>query len=214
MISGPDQSARRRTAGALLFALGLLSAACSAGKASPESAPSAAVRPADSQSSTTATAAGATAPDSPTLLPCPHVIGSTADVGTGHTEVLARVALPTAVALEAWPGSSSDPNADLFAKDGLLIRPGASFDLVVPDEWRGRLTIGWGSPAKRTTHLRVAACASTGSSAPWLAYAGGYWVRDPACVSLDVIAGAEVQRVEIGVGAPCAGQDRPRGPGS
>ena len=41
---------------------------------------------------------------------------------------------------------------------------------------------------------------------------GGYFVADPACVAMIVTVGRVEQRVEIGLGAPCAGQDPPVNP--
>jgi uncharacterized RDD family membrane protein YckC len=106
-------------------------------------------------------------------------------------------------------------NARYWAKTGLDIKAGASFELVVPPEWRGRLSIAWGNGAPRTTRLQVAACrwmASPSQSSParaWLGFAGGYWVRNPACVSLLVRAGHQTRRVHIGIGAACPGQSPP-----
>ena len=154
--------------------------------------------------------------DGPTLLACQDVVGSNPLPVSGDSVILDRVALPTARALQA--NRTGDPGGRLFAKDGLLIRRGASFDLIVPDEWRGRLTINWGSPGKATHHLRVPGCRPTGTvnpvneQDPWLAYAGGYTVSRPACVSLVVKAGQSEQTVRIGVGAACPGQGPPPPP--
>jgi hypothetical protein len=128
-----------------------------------------------------------------------------------HTVVLGRVALPTGTALGV-NRTAEDPEFPLFAKDGLVIRAGASFELVVPGALRGRLRIGWGSAARPTTRLAVSDCRATDPSKPWLAYAGGYFVSEPACVALIVRATNESQRVRIGVGAPCPGQDPPPAP--
>jgi hypothetical protein len=141
-------------------------------------------------------------------LPCQDVIGAPEHPDPGYTIVLGRVALPTGYALQAAPSGEDDSNTRLFAKQGLLVKPGSTFELIVPDEWKGRLTIGWGSPAQRTARLEVRGCQSKSSMATqWLAYAGGYWVRDPACVALIVKAAHKMQRVRIGVGEACPGQD-------
>lgn len=149
------------------------------------------------------------------LLPCQDVIGSLAAPFSSYSIVFDRVALPTGQVLGAYPSGESDPTARLFAKTGLLIRRGTSFDLVVSDDWRGRLTVGWGSPGKRTSHLRVPGCRPTKTLNPiresdeWLAYAGGYWVSQPACVSLVVRSDQAEQTVQVGVGASCPGQSPP-----
>jgi hypothetical protein len=155
-------------------------------------------------------------PVGPATLACQDVIGSRAIPGEGDSIVLDRVALPTGRALQA--NRTGDPGARLFAKDGLFIRRGAAFDLVVPNDWRDRLTINWGSPGTPTHILRVPGCRPTGTINPvreqdaWLVYAGGYTVSQPACVSLVVKAGQSEQTVRIGVGAACPGQAPPPPP--
>jgi hypothetical protein len=154
----------------------------------------------------------AVTPGAPVTLKCQDVIGSTAAPETDYAIVLDRVALPTGRVLQARESGESDPAARLFAKTGLLIRRGSSFELVVPDDWRGRLTIAWGSPGQRTDRLGVSDCRPTRTlnpirqTDPWLAYAGGFYVSGPACVSLVVRAGKAVQTVPIAVAAPCPGQ--------
>src|SRR5207244_2529360 len=101
------------------------------------------------------------------------------------------------------------PGARLFAKNGLLIRAGASFDLVVPSGWEDRFAIGWGSPPTRATHVVVSGCDAGGVGIKWLAFAGGYWVRRAACVPLIVQTTHKSRTVHIGVGAPCRGQRTP-----
>ena len=154
--------------------------------------------------------------DAIAVLACQDVIGSESVPAEGDSIVLDRVALPTARALQA--NRTGDPGARLFAKDGLYIRRGASFDLIVSDDSRDRLTINWGFPGTVTRHLRVPGCRPTGTINPiheqdaWLVYAGGYTVSEPACVSLVVKAGQTEQAVRIGVGASCPGQGPPPPP--
>lgn len=127
--------------------------------------------------------------------------------------MLGKVALPTGVALQANPTGEADPAAQLFAKHGLLIRPGASAELVVPEMAPGQASIGWGSPAMRTRHLVIDGCAgTTATTGAWLVYAGGYWVAEPTCLPLVVKAGGATREVSIGVGTPCPGQAPPPPP--
>lgn len=163
--------------------------------------------------------------DSVSVLGCQDVIASEPTPPSGSSIILDSVALPTGRALQASPSGDSNPNEKLFAKDALLIRRAASFDLVVPEAWRGRLAVGWGSPSKPTSHLRVPGCGPTQRmpsssrwvlSDDWLVYPGGYSVPQASCVSLVVRAGQTERTVQIGVGAPCPGQSprlrRPRAP--
>src|SRR5207253_11145210 len=121
------------------------------------------------------------------------------------------------------PSGERDPSARLFAKEGLFIKTDAALELVVPDQVASRFAIGWGSPARRTRHLVVQGCppgscaADHGSSvcdssSSWLGYPGGYSVRQVGCLPLLVRAAGQEQRVLIGVGAPCPGQQPPPDP--
>lgn len=158
------------------------------------------------------------------VLPCQDVVGSDASPPPGFTVILGRVALPTGLTLQAVPSGDSDPAARLFAKVGLVVRRGASFDLLVAPGWQGRVTFGWGSPARRTDHLRVPGCRPTGAidqpsyrpGDAWLVYAGGFWLPRPACVSVSVRAATSARSARIGVGAPCPRRlqrSRPSGSG-
>jgi len=145
-------------------------------------------------------------------LPCQD-IGATATPPSDFSILFNRVALPTRSALQANRSGESIPTRRFFAKSGLFVRPGAAFDLVVPDEWRGRLTLGWGG--KKGTHLQVPKCQpSNHANDLWLVYAGGYWVPEPACVSVVVRVGQAEQTVRIGIGASCPGQGPPPPPAS
>jgi hypothetical protein len=125
--------------------------------------------------------------------------------------VLGVVALPVSPGYPALQTSlSGDGNGPLrlFAKTGLVIRPGTTFELIVPARFTSRLSIGWGTPSHRVV---VSHCVGTGGGR-WLAYAGGYWIDHPACVPVIVRAGGKQQQVHIGVGTACPGQRPPQGP--
>jgi hypothetical protein len=145
-------------------------------------------------------------------LDCINGYTETGPLPADHAIVLGAVALPTARALQtARTGLTSD--ARLWAKDGLFVSTDAAVELRVPDEWRGKLSFIWGQPADRhLERIRIPACATTRGASTWLAFTGGYFVADPACVAIIVTVGQAQQRVQIGVGAPCAGQDPPASP--
>jgi len=143
-----------------------------------------------------------------TLLRCDDAIGVVAAPPADMTVYFDRVALTTESVLQANPSGEPDAAGRLFAKDGLLIRRGTVFDLVVADESRGKATIGWGSPGKRTNHLRIHGCdpksnSQVHGSGDWLAYAGGYWVAAPACVGLVVEADTQETDARVAVGTAC-----------
>ncbi len=153
----------------------------------------------------------AAAAEDTVVLPCEQSIAAVPAPPGGFEVVLGAVALPTATvqaaALQTAVSGEADPDARLFAKTGLLVLGGADFEVIVPDDARPGFSVGWGSPAVRSRAVSVA-CDAEG----WLAFAGGYWVSEVGCRALLVRSAAGEQTVEIGVGAPCAGQDPPPEP--
>jgi hypothetical protein len=135
---------------------------------------------------------------------------------TGWQVVLGVSALPTAPnspALQTGRSGLPEPAARLFAKTGLLIRAGSTFQLVVPAALAHRLAIGWGSSASPAKGVAVNGCRPrTPGGSGWLAYAGGFWLPHPACVSLLVETDGRKARVPFGLGTPCRGQKPPQRP--
>jgi hypothetical protein len=157
-----------------------------------------------------ATASGPPVPTAASLVPgaealvCRAPIDSLAAPPAEFETVAGVVALETARTLPSEPSGELDPARALFAKTGLLIRAGAQFELIVPDEWVGRLGLRWGNVGGEpiTEHLQITGC-RTGSGADWLVYPGGFYVAAPACVPVIVKSGTGSRTVAVSVGAPC-----------
>ena len=127
-----------------------------------------------------------------------------------RTVVLGAVALPTERALSIVRSGDLAPAARLWTKDGLIVSSDYAVELRVADEWRGKFGFRWGQPNDGPVEqIQVPACASSRGTGAWLGFTGGYYVADPACVAMIVTVGGVEQRVEIGLGAPCPGQDPP-----
>jgi hypothetical protein len=156
--------------------------------------------------------ASTTMPASGSPLNCASSIGTSTSV-TPLRVVLGVVALPASPGYPALQTSRSGDGSGplrLFAKTGLMIRPGRTFQLIVPAGFTRRLSLGWGSPGPPSHRVLVDDCPST--SGGWLAFAGGYWIDHPACVPVIVQAGDRQQEVRIGLGTACPGQRPPQGP--
>lgn len=126
--------------------------------------------------------------------------------------VVALPASPGHAALQASEGGSGATER-LFAKTGLLVRAGATFELVVPTTVADRMAVTWGNPGIPTRRLTVNACQASGDSdAEWLAYPGGYLVDEVMCAPLNVVVQGEPHRVLVGIGQACPGQAAPPRP--
>jgi hypothetical protein len=88
----------------------------------------------------------------------------------------------------------------LFAKEGLVVRTGQSFDLIVPPKERKRLAIGWGGSYRLTWHLHIF-CKNR--KATWLVFPGGYYTAQKHCASLLVRTAHQEKRVRVGLGSRC-----------
>lgn len=153
----------------------------------------------------------AAAPAAKSALACGDYIDGNAPVAPLRV-VLGVVALPVSPRYPALQTSRTGEGGALrlFAKTGLVIRPGTSFELIVPAAVASRLGIGWGMPGTPSDRVVVSDCANPGGG--WLAYPGGYWIDHPACVPIIVRADGRQQEVHIGLGTPCPGQQPPQGP--
>jgi hypothetical protein len=158
------------------------------------------------------TSTSSAAPAAGSVLDCGSFIGTSTHPSPLQV-VLGVVALPTSPGYPALQTSlSGDGNGPLrlFAKTGLVIRPGTTFELIVPARFTSQLSMGWGMPGTPGHRVLVDNCANAGGG--WLAYAGGYWIDHPACVPVIVRAGGKQQQVHVGVGTACPGQRPPQGP--
>ena len=204
----------RRLATPAITVAVLLLAACSAAptaKQDTEASPVSSPRQAPAASSGTTTPRGSAEAGS-AMLKCTNY-SDAQPPPTDFQIVLGVVALPTRPKAAALQTSASglDSSLRLFAKTGLVIKAGARFELIAPDQPAGRLAIGWGPNSTPSRRVIVANCPDSRHTG-WLDYPGGYWVSAPACVPLIVRAGGRDQLVHIGLGTPCPGQQPPQGP--
>ena len=143
-------------------------------------------------------------PTSDDALHCYDAIDAIDAVPAEFSVVLNVVALPTGRVLQTAPSGETDPAAGLFAKQGLVVRVGASVDRRIGDERASRARIGWGNPGTVGDHVRVEAvdCARD-SAAQWVAFAGGYYVAEPMCLPIVVESEGSREVVQIAVGTAC-----------
>ena len=209
--------ARRGTALVTAAAMAVLLAACTSGTGRPGNSPGngkngPAATSAHVPAGPSDLSASSATPAAESALGCGTFIDDSARAAPLQV-VLGVVALPASPgypALQTSLSGAGNGPLRLFAKTGLLVRPGTTFELIVPAPFTSRLSIGWGTPVTPSHQVLVGNCAGTGGG--WLAYAGGYWIDHPACVPLIVRAGGKQQQVRIGIGTACPGQRPPQGP--
>jgi hypothetical protein len=151
---------------------------------------------------TPSTAAGTPAASTAAVaVPCSQVIGRQGAPPADMTVLLGAVALPVKQVLQASDAGSEAP-VQLFAKWGLVVRAGADVTVRLGAGAPSRARIGWGSAAAPQQAVHVSCPAPTGP-AQWLAFAGGYWVDQPACVPVEVTTGGRTATANISVGVKC-----------
>lgn len=93
-----------------------------------------------------------------------------------------------------------DHAGKVWSKTGLWIRTGVPSDIaVIGPAWA---TVMWNNqPPGPVSTLHVPACESNHE---WINFAGGYVIREAACVTLEVRTGGSSVRARIPVGAPCS----------
>ncbi|MEV4121398.1 hypothetical protein [Micromonospora sp. NPDC049645] len=113
------------------------------------------------------------------------------------------MAVPDAPVLSVEQAGEADPAARLFAKWGLVVRAGRIVDLRLAPGWQGRAWLGWGGTGTPAATATVHACAPDDGPAQWMAFVGGTWVAQAACVPLIVTSNGQDERVDLGIGVPC-----------
>lgn len=101
-----------------------------------------------------------------------------------------------------------------FSKFGLVIRADQAFTINVADASQPNALMGW----NRISNTPVAAIdipgcpgvcetdnlnCSPGETGEWIAYPGGFWTLEPACVSLEITSAEQTASHQLSTGAEC-----------
>ena len=141
-------------------------------------------------------AAGSTVPS----VSCLEAIGhATSGRQNGYRVVLGVVSAPSGYLRQVVPTRTGPWRG--WRKAGLAIRTSSSsVEVSVPRAWRKRVAIAWGGTGP-VNALRIEGCPPPATV--WSAYAGGFYVRVPACVPLVFHVGSRKTTVWFGVGRRC-----------
>ncbi|WP_146247344.1 hypothetical protein [Micromonospora arborensis] len=139
--------------------------------------------------------------------PCTPSVTAMPAIPAGYRLVGKDVAVPEDTVLAVEDSGEADRAARLFAKWGLVVRAGAVVDLQVAPDWESRARIGWGTARTPAATTTVRACPPNDEQSGWMAFVGGTWVAQAACVPLVVRSNGQENRVNLGIGVAC---DEPR----
>jgi hypothetical protein len=121
--------------------------------------------------------------------------------GSGYRVVLGVVSVPPLNVYGRGPVETRQKPWPYWEKAGLVIRMGSPPVLVsVPSAWRKRVAITWGSSGTVST-LQFGHCPPPATT--WSAYAGGFYLRSPACLPLRISVGGKTAKVWFGLGRRC-----------
>lgn len=96
-----------------------------------------------------------------------------------------------------------------WAKDGLITRSTHKVEVLVPKDSRDSVRFGWSRDDVRP-HTSIVLGPCPESTSEWQGFIGGYWVEAPGCYEVHVrVDDGGAYPVEVGIGAPCPGQDPP-----
>ncbi|MCG5455304.1 hypothetical protein PSH03_006376 [Micromonospora sp. PSH03] len=135
--------------------------------------------------------------------PCTPSVDTLPAPPAGYRSVGEDVAVPTTPVLSAEDSGEADPAARLFAKWGLVVRAGTVVDLRVAPGWQDKARLGWGGTGTPASTVTVHACAPESGQGQWMAFVGGTWVAQAACVPLIVTSNGQNDSVTLGIGLPC-----------
>jgi hypothetical protein len=131
---------------------------------------------------------------------CDQVTGQVANLSPTLRVLFNRVAVAP---LDYW-GMKPVPSAPLgyWAKAPVWVRAGAGpVSLSVPRAWRKRLAITFGNSGNDARALKFSRCTSLPNR--WFAYAGGFYLSQPACVPLVIRVAGRTASIRFGIGSSC-----------
>ena len=147
--------------------------------------------------STSVGTSGAAAPRS--VVDCDEQVGTAQQPYREAGIVLDRIGLPRG--RYPWPlARGADRRYPWWGKWGALVRSGTNepVTISIARPWRRHARIGWGNAGGLS--VTFPPCSS---SAPWIAYAGGFELKKRGCVPFDVQVGEQIQRIRIAFGRRC-----------
>lgn len=128
--------------------------------------------------------------------------------------ILDVIAFPNDSILERGP--LDDEVGRAFSKFGLVIRADEPLKLSIAEASQPKALMGWnlGSEAP-VLAIEIPGCSGTcatdfqpgcplGESGEWIAYPGGVWTIDPACIEIEISTGTQSATAELPIDTECS----------
>lgn len=129
--------------------------------------------------------------------------------------VLDVIALPQHSPLQR--GRTDEESGRRFTKFGLVIRADRAFSITVAHASSPNAVIDWngGSAKQPVQSIEIGGCSGRcetdwqpdcplGQEGRWIAYPGGVWTTEPACVTVEIDVDGEVATADLPIGVACA----------
>ncbi len=103
-----------------------------------------------------------------------------------------------------WGESGARYQGLHFQKVWIALRTGAKMNITVPLAMQDKMRIGWSNDGYRLANeLKVPGCESDPAGAQWVAYPGGFWLREAGCVPLTITTDTVTKTVHVPLGKSC-----------
>ena len=144
---------------------------------------------------------------SPPYVPCAEIIGQASGPRVaGYRLVLGVLSVPPAYSAQGAARVHGFGLWTHWRKAPVLVRGGRFIVTVtVPNGWRSRAAISWGSGVSPiASSVRFSGCGPGAPTSEWNAYAGGFYLRSlAACIPLSFQVGKRVVTERFGIGTRC-----------
>lgn len=104
-----------------------------------------------------------------------------------------------------WGDGGAQYQGFHFQKVWIALKTGAKMEILVPPEMQDRMRIGWSNDGYRLAReLKVPGCESNPAGGQWVAYPGGFWLKEAGCMPLTVTTGTATETIYVPIGKSCS----------
>lgn len=106
--------------------------------------------------------------------------------------------------VHAWGDTGARYEGFHFQKVWIALKTGAKMEILVPPAMQDSMRIGWSNDGYRLANeLKVPGCESNPPGAQWVAYPGGFWLKEAGCVPLTITTDTATETIHVPIGRKC-----------